>query len=115
MSNIMKIIRNLSPADKDEAMKTIIFESDVRANDPLSVCRAQQAHQAKTKNRQQNNEQQHYLQLQLQPLKLGGNNDHGEEENNARSGEVLTTFLAVFLVFTIVVDLLVFGEISERL
>ncbi|CAM8962479.1 unnamed protein product [Rhodiola kirilowii] len=118
VSNITKIIRNLSPANKDEAMKTIIFESDVRANDPvggccriikelqfmiecyqaelnlvlhqLSVCRAQQAHQAQTKDQQENNEQQRYL--QLQHLQLGGNNNHGEEENNARSGGLVEYF-----------------------
>ncbi|KAL9660903.1 hypothetical protein QQ045_025722 [Rhodiola kirilowii] len=38
VSNITKIIRNLSPADKDQAMKTIIFQSDVRANDPVGGC-----------------------------------------------------------------------------
>ncbi|KAL6335268.1 hypothetical protein AAG906_029505 [Vitis piasezkii] len=38
VSNITKIIRNLHPPDKDEAMRTIIFQSDVRASDPVGGC-----------------------------------------------------------------------------
>ncbi|RAL45390.1 hypothetical protein DM860_013786 [Cuscuta australis] len=38
VSNISKIIRPLSPFHKDEAMRTIIFESDVRAVDPVGGC-----------------------------------------------------------------------------
>ncbi|KAI4384371.1 hypothetical protein MLD38_002537 [Melastoma candidum] len=38
VSNITKIIRNLSPAEKDEAMRTIIFQSDARASDPVLGC-----------------------------------------------------------------------------
>ncbi|KAI4382670.1 hypothetical protein MLD38_008606 [Melastoma candidum] len=38
VSNITKIIRNLSPAEKDEAMRTIIFQSDARATDPVLGC-----------------------------------------------------------------------------
>lgn len=38
MSNITKIIKNLEPPEKDEAMKTIIFQSDVRASDPVGGC-----------------------------------------------------------------------------
>ncbi|PNT55505.1 hypothetical protein POPTR_001G196400v4 [Populus trichocarpa] len=38
VSNISKIIKNLNPPEKDEAMRTIIFQSDVRANDPVGGC-----------------------------------------------------------------------------
>ncbi|KAJ6389533.1 hypothetical protein OIU77_027791 [Salix suchowensis] len=38
VSNIGKIIKNLNPPEKDEAMRTIIFQSDVRANDPVGGC-----------------------------------------------------------------------------
>ncbi|KAG8656460.1 hypothetical protein MANES_04G140100v8, partial [Manihot esculenta] len=38
VSNITKIIKPLSQPDKDEAMRTIIFQSDVRANDPVGGC-----------------------------------------------------------------------------
>ncbi|XP_059639350.1 LOB domain-containing protein 22-like [Cornus florida] len=38
VSNITKIIRNLRQPDKDEAMRTIIFQSDVRASDPVGGC-----------------------------------------------------------------------------
>ncbi|OAY36504.1 LOB domain-containing protein 22 isoform X1 [Manihot esculenta] len=38
VSNITKIIKNLNQTDKDEAMRTIIFQSDVRANDPVGGC-----------------------------------------------------------------------------
>ncbi|XP_050230734.1 LOB domain-containing protein 22 [Mercurialis annua] len=38
VSNITKIIKNLNQPDKDEAMRTIIFQSDVRANDPVGGC-----------------------------------------------------------------------------
>ncbi|KAL5755694.1 hypothetical protein ACOSQ2_020440 [Xanthoceras sorbifolium] len=38
VSNITKIIKYLEPPEKDEAMKTIIFQSDVRANDPVGGC-----------------------------------------------------------------------------
>ncbi|XP_044495777.1 LOB domain-containing protein 22-like [Mangifera indica] len=38
VSNITKIIKNLQPAEKDEAMRTIIFQSDVRASDPVGGC-----------------------------------------------------------------------------
>lgn len=38
VSNITKIIKNLNPSDKDEAMRTIIIQSDVRANDPVGGC-----------------------------------------------------------------------------
>ncbi|XP_019196357.1 PREDICTED: LOB domain-containing protein 22 [Ipomoea nil] len=38
VSNITKIIRHLTPPEKDEAMRTIIFESDVRAMDPVGGC-----------------------------------------------------------------------------
>ncbi|CAK9179960.1 unnamed protein product [Ilex paraguariensis] len=38
VSNITKIIRNLDQPDKDEAMRTIIIQSDVRANDPVGGC-----------------------------------------------------------------------------
>ncbi|XP_047310553.1 protein LATERAL ORGAN BOUNDARIES [Impatiens glandulifera] len=38
VSNITKIIKNLNPPDKDEAMRTIIFQSDVRASDPVGGC-----------------------------------------------------------------------------
>lgn len=38
VSNITKIIKNLSAPEKDEAMRTIIFQSDVRASDPVGGC-----------------------------------------------------------------------------
>ncbi|KAJ4848086.1 hypothetical protein Tsubulata_026727 [Turnera subulata] len=38
VSNITKIIKNLNPPEKDEAMRTIIFQSDVRASDPVGGC-----------------------------------------------------------------------------
>lgn len=38
VSNITKIIKHLEPPEKDEAMSTIIFQSDVRANDPVGGC-----------------------------------------------------------------------------
>ncbi|KAJ8755733.1 hypothetical protein K2173_024277 [Erythroxylum novogranatense] len=38
VSNITKIIRNMKPHEKDEAMRTIIIQSDVRANDPVGGC-----------------------------------------------------------------------------
>ncbi|KAL1829277.1 hypothetical protein ACET3Z_007689 [Daucus carota] len=38
VSNITKIIRYLDQPDKDEAMRTIIYQSDVRANDPVGGC-----------------------------------------------------------------------------
>lgn len=38
VSNITKIIRHLDQPFKDEAMRTIIFQSDVRANDPVGGC-----------------------------------------------------------------------------
>lgn len=38
VSNITKIIRYLDQPDKDQAMRTIIYQSDVRANDPVGGC-----------------------------------------------------------------------------
>ncbi|GMI93712.1 LOB domain-containing protein 22 [Hibiscus trionum] len=38
VSNITKIIKNLSPPEKDIAMRTIMFQSDARANDPVGGC-----------------------------------------------------------------------------
>nr|GMC53858.1 protein indeterminate-domain 7-like [Ipomoea batatas] len=38
VSNITKIIRHLTPPEKDEAMRTIIYESDMRAIDPVGGC-----------------------------------------------------------------------------
>ncbi|XP_041001917.1 LOB domain-containing protein 22-like [Juglans microcarpa x Juglans regia] len=38
VSNITKVIKNLDQPDKDEAMRTIIFQSDMRANDPVGGC-----------------------------------------------------------------------------
>lgn len=38
VSNITKIIRNLDQAEKDIAMRTIIFQSDTRASDPVGGC-----------------------------------------------------------------------------
>ncbi|WOH10821.1 hypothetical protein DCAR_0730294 [Daucus carota subsp. sativus] len=37
VSNITKIIRNLEKYDKDEAMRTIIYQADVRASDPRQI------------------------------------------------------------------------------
>ncbi|KAK7255600.1 hypothetical protein RIF29_29013 [Crotalaria pallida] len=38
VSNITKIIKFLDPHDKDQAMRTIIYQSDMRANDPVGGC-----------------------------------------------------------------------------
>ncbi|KAK1281381.1 LOB domain-containing protein 22 [Acorus gramineus] len=38
VSNILKIIRDLEPTLKCEAMRSIIFQSDARANDPVYGC-----------------------------------------------------------------------------
>ncbi|KAM7255706.1 hypothetical protein ACFE04_008604 [Oxalis oulophora] len=38
VSNITKIIKPLDPPEKDMAMNTIIYQSDVRANDPVGGC-----------------------------------------------------------------------------
>ncbi|KAG5008631.1 hypothetical protein AAZX31_07G008500 [Glycine max] len=38
VSNITKIIKLLSPQDKDQAMRTIIYQSDMRATDPVGGC-----------------------------------------------------------------------------
>lgn len=38
VSNITKIIRYLDQPHKDQAMRTIIYQSDVRANDPVGGC-----------------------------------------------------------------------------
>lgn len=38
VSNITKIIKFLSPQDKDQAMRTIIYQSDMRAADPVGGC-----------------------------------------------------------------------------
>ncbi|KAK9066116.1 hypothetical protein SSX86_015518 [Deinandra increscens subsp. villosa] len=38
VSNITKIIRDLDPPQKDEAMRTIIYQADVRAHDPVGGC-----------------------------------------------------------------------------
>lgn len=38
VSNINKIIKYLDPPLKDQAMRTIIFQSDMRANDPVGGC-----------------------------------------------------------------------------
>ncbi|ESQ48612.1 hypothetical protein EUTSA_v10021306mg [Eutrema salsugineum] len=38
VSNITKIIKSLSPPEKDAAMHTIMFQSDARANDPVEGC-----------------------------------------------------------------------------
>ncbi|XVF74397.1 hypothetical protein PTKIN_Ptkin13bG0107300 [Pterospermum kingtungense] len=38
VSNITKIIKTLNPPEKDIAMRTIVFQSDARANDPVGGC-----------------------------------------------------------------------------
>ena len=38
VSNITKIIKTLNPLEKDIAMRTIVFQSDARANDPVGGC-----------------------------------------------------------------------------
>ncbi|KAI5422595.1 LOB domain-containing protein 22 [Lathyrus oleraceus] len=38
VSNINKIIKYLDPPHKDQAMRTIIYQSDMRANDPVGGC-----------------------------------------------------------------------------
>ncbi|XP_019424614.1 PREDICTED: LOB domain-containing protein 22-like [Lupinus angustifolius] len=38
VSNITKIIKFLEPHEKDQAMRTIIYQSDMRANDPVGGC-----------------------------------------------------------------------------
>ncbi|KAE9584685.1 hypothetical protein Lal_00021113 [Lupinus albus] len=38
VSNITKIIKFVEPHEKDQAMRTIIYQSDMRANDPVGGC-----------------------------------------------------------------------------
>lgn len=38
VSNIMRILKQVEPDDRDEAMKSIIFESDIRARFPVGGC-----------------------------------------------------------------------------
>ncbi|CAL9750468.1 uncharacterized protein LOC135666041 isoform X1 [Musa acuminata AAA Group] len=38
VSNIVKIIRDLDPFQRNEAMSTIIYQSDMRAHDPVGGC-----------------------------------------------------------------------------
>lgn len=38
VSNILKIIRNLDPVHRTDAMRSIIFQSNVRAQDPVGGC-----------------------------------------------------------------------------
>ncbi|CAO2840194.1 unnamed protein product [Amaranthus hypochondriacus] len=38
VSNITKIIRDLTPTQKDQAMESIIFQSNMRAKDPVNGC-----------------------------------------------------------------------------
>ncbi|XP_061370332.1 LOB domain-containing protein 22-like [Gastrolobium bilobum] len=38
VSSITKIIKDLDPHDKDQAMRTIIYQSDMRASDPVGGC-----------------------------------------------------------------------------
>ncbi|CAL0326063.1 unnamed protein product [Lupinus luteus] len=38
VSNITKIIKFLEPHQKDQAMRSIIYQSDMRANDPVGGC-----------------------------------------------------------------------------
>ncbi|XP_054782072.1 LOB domain-containing protein 22-like [Prosopis cineraria] len=38
VKKITKIIKHLDPLDKDQAMRTIIYQSDMRANDPVGGC-----------------------------------------------------------------------------
>ncbi|URD91868.1 hypothetical protein MUK42_01511, partial [Musa troglodytarum] len=38
LSNVIKIIRNLDPYQRSEAMKAIVFQSDMRALDPVGGC-----------------------------------------------------------------------------
>ncbi|XP_042519187.1 LOB domain-containing protein 22-like [Macadamia integrifolia] len=38
VSNILKIIRNLDPSQKDEAMRTMIIQANTRAIDPVGGC-----------------------------------------------------------------------------
>ncbi|XP_057504811.1 LOB domain-containing protein 22-like [Actinidia eriantha] len=38
VSNITKILKKLDPHKKDAAMRTIVFQSDVRASDPVGGC-----------------------------------------------------------------------------
>lgn len=38
VSNLMKIIRNLTPCQKSEAMKSMIYQANARAQDPVGGC-----------------------------------------------------------------------------
>ncbi|CAK9158401.1 unnamed protein product [Ilex paraguariensis] len=38
VSNIMKVLRNLAPFEKEIAMKTMILQANIRANDPVGGC-----------------------------------------------------------------------------
>ncbi|XVE51935.1 hypothetical protein DITRI_Ditri02bG0080200 [Diplodiscus trichospermus] len=103
VSNIIKIIKNLSPPQKEIAMRTIVYQSDARASDPvwgccriiqelqrqieysqaeldlvfhqLAICRAQAAQQ------QQQQQQQQTSHLQMQEP-AGGDSSLGCEMVN---------------------------------
>ncbi|KAM3218189.1 LOB domain-containing protein 22-like [Capsicum annuum] len=38
VSNILKVLKNVSPFQKDNAMKALIFEANIRAGDPVGGC-----------------------------------------------------------------------------
>ncbi|PHU09196.1 LOB domain-containing protein 22 [Capsicum chinense] len=38
VSNILKVLKNISPFQKDNAMKALIFEANIRAGDPVGGC-----------------------------------------------------------------------------
>ncbi|XP_059277539.1 uncharacterized protein LOC132031574 [Lycium ferocissimum] len=38
VSNILKVLKNVAPFQKDNAMKTLIFEANIRAEDPVGGC-----------------------------------------------------------------------------
>ncbi|XP_031473086.1 LOB domain-containing protein 22-like [Nymphaea colorata] len=38
VSNVLRIIKDLEPQQRDDAMRTIIFEAEVRARDPVRGC-----------------------------------------------------------------------------
>ncbi|MCE3052521.1 hypothetical protein HAX54_052813 [Datura stramonium] len=38
VSNILKVLKNIAPFQKDNAMKALIFEANIRASDPVGGC-----------------------------------------------------------------------------
>ncbi|KAF8081434.1 hypothetical protein N665_0887s0021 [Sinapis alba] len=76
VSNITKIIKDLSPQDKDAAMYTIMFQSDARANDPIEGC-----YSIIRKLQYQIEYSRNELDMALQQLAVFRNHHHQEPED----------------------------------